>query len=118
MTPNAFLYETLSKVCKGTYVAYKPGKAPPLPWFVYTRRNGEEFFADDSNYARIPRYRVELLFEENDPVLVSRFEEALTEVGTWKLYSADYLDSEGCLIHDYRLSMSLGKLRESEAGNG
>lgn len=115
MTPNEFLHKTLTTVCSGTYLAYRPGKAPPLPWFVYSRRSGEEFFADDENYARMPRYRVELLFKENDPALIERFEEALSRLGTWRLSNATYLESEGCFMHDYRLSMSLGKLRESEA---
>ena len=118
MTPNAFLFKTLSEVCKGTYVAYQRGKAPPLPWFAYKRENGEEGYADDTNYIRIPRYRVELLFKENDPDLVDAFEAALSRVGTWRLYDADYVDSEDCLMHDYRLSMNLSKLRESEADNG
>lgn len=115
MTPNALLFKTLTEVCKGTYLAYKPGKAPPLPWFVYGRQRGEETFADNENYARIPRYRVELLFEENDPELIERFEEALSRLGPWRLYNATYLDSEGCFTHDYRLSLSPEKLRESEA---
>lgn len=115
MTPSAILYKTLTKVVPGTYLAYVPGNAPPLPWFAYSRRNGEEFFADDTNYSRLPRYRVELLFKENDPELVESFESALSELGTWRLSSADYLESENCYMHDYRLSMTK---RESEADNG
>lgn len=118
MTPNAFLFKTLSEVCKGTYVAYQRGKAPPLPWFSYKPDNGEEVYADNENYSRIPRYRVELLFKENDPDLIRAFETALSRVGTWKRYDGDYVDSEDCLMHDYRLTMNLTKLRESEANNG
>lgn len=118
MTPEAFLMETLTGVCKGTYIAYPLGKAPPLPWFAYSRRSGEESYADNENYARLPRFRVELLFKEHDPQLVRKFEEALSRLGTWKLYSSDYLDSENCLIHDYRLSLGLEKLRERESQDG
>lgn len=114
MTANEFLYKTLTRVCPGTYAAYTPGKTPPLPWFVYQRRRGGEFFADDTNYGLLPRYRVQLLFKENDPSLIDRFEEALSEAGTWALYNAEYLNSEGCLLHDYRLSLDISKLRETE----
>lgn len=118
MTADKLLYQTLSGVCPGTYAAYKPGKAPPLPWFAYTRRRGDEFFADGTNYARMPRYRVELLMEEKDNDLVDRFEAALTSIGTWRLYDADYLDSEACVMHDYWLSLDVSLLRESESSNG
>ena len=118
MTPNAFVYRTLSGVCPGAYVAYPVGDTPGLPFFVYKRVNGGEVYADDGNYALIPRYRVELLIKENDPLLVERFEDALSELGTWRLYDADWLDSEGCIDHDYRLSINLAKLRETEARDG
>lgn len=114
MTPNAFLYKTLTGVCPGTYAAYTPGRAPKPPWFCYTRRHGEEFYADSGNYSKLPRYRVELLFRENDPDLIERFEAALSKLGTWSLYDADYVDSEACIMHDYRLSLSLSRMRESE----
>jgi len=109
LTPGKRLFSKLSEVVPGTYLAYRPNEVPPLPWFVYSRRNGEEFFADDTNYARLPRYRVELYFRENDPELVESFEAALSELGTWRLYSADYIDSESCLMHDYRLSLNPNK---------
>lgn len=114
MTPDGFLYQTLKGVCPGTYAAYRPGKAPSLPWFCFTRRHGEEVFADSTNYSRLPRYRVELLFKDKDPSLVESFEEALSRLGTWSLYDSDYVDSEACMLHDYRLSLSLSKMRESE----
>lgn len=104
MTPNAAVYSTLSKVCPGRYVAFVPGKVPPLPWFVYKRVNGGEVFADNSNYSLMHRYRVELFFEENDPELIASFEAALGELGTYRLYDANWMDSEGCLMHDYRLA--------------
>lgn len=103
MTPDERVFQTLSGVCRGTYLAYKPGKAPPLPWFVYSRRRGEEFFADNDNYARLPRYTVELLLEESDPELVERFEQALSSLGTWRMYGADMLEGEGCIQHTYQL---------------
>jgi len=114
MTHNQFLYETLCGVCKGTYLAYQRGKAPALPWFVYERQNGEEVFADNANYSRLPKYRVQLLFKENDPKLIDEFEAALSRIGTWRLYDAGYLDSEDCIVHDYRISLDLAKYRESE----
>lgn len=118
MTPKSFLYKTLNKVCHGAYVAYAPGSKnrPSLPFYVYSPDEGEEVFADSENYSRLPRFRVELFFKENDPELIDDFEAALSELGTWRLRRADWLDTESCLWHDYRLSLSLGKMRESEVG--
>lgn len=116
MTPNAAVYSTLSEVCPGAYLAYAPGSAPPLPWFVYKRRRGGETFADNDNYAQFCNYRVELFFKEHDPYLISDFEEALHRLGTYTLYDADYLDTEGCLMHDYRLAYNPNK--EGEAKDG
>lgn len=117
MTADKLLYQTLSEVCPGTYAAYKPGNAPPLPWFVYKVDRGGEVFADNTNYSKIPRYRVELLMKEKDPSLVDSFEAALRSIGTWRLYDADYIDSEGCVMHDYRLALDVSLLRESESSN-
>jgi len=102
---NETIYSELSRICSGTYVAWPIGKAPPLPWFTYKRSHDGEVFADNSNYSLMPRYRVELLMKESDPQLISDFETALSKIGTWKLYEADWLDSENCLYHDYRLTL-------------
>jgi hypothetical protein len=104
-TANARLYSVLSEVCPGVMHGWPLGSAPPLPWFAYRRINGGERYADNHNYALIPRYRIELLMEENDPGLVTEFERALDELGTWKLYSADLIDGESCITYDYRLSL-------------
>lgn len=110
MTPNERVFGTLSHVCDGTYVAYAERHA--LPFFVYKRVNGGEVFADNDNYSLLPRYRVELLLKENDPRLIADFESALTELGTWKLYDADWLDSENCIDIDYRLTLLPNRERE------
>ena len=111
-TYNKTLYEALTKVCPGAYVGWPVGNAPPLPWFTYKREHDGEVFADNRNYGLMPRYRVELLFKENDPSLREDFEAALSEVSTWRLYESDMLDSENCLYHDYRLTLLPN--RESE----
>lgn len=118
MTHEQLLYMTLTEVCPGTKNSYPTGHAPRLPWFAYTRLRGEEFHADNTNYARIPRYRVELLYKENDPDLVERFESALSSIGAWRLYESDDVDAEGCLLNDYRLSLDISKTREREANHG
>lgn len=105
MTYNAILYSTLTEVCRGTYLAWAIGEAPPLPWFTYKREHDGEVYADNKNYSLMPRYRVELLFKEYDPTLIEDFEKALSAIGTWKLYESDMLDSENCLYHDYRLTL-------------
>ncbi len=106
MESDVTLAKRLVKVCPGTYIAYETGTAPPLPWFAYSRQRGEEFFADDTNYTRLPRYRVELFFKENDQELIEQFETALSDLGTWRLYESDFLDSERAYFHDYRLAFN------------
>lgn len=74
MTPNEVIYQTLTSTgVPGTYAAYQEGNVPPLPWFVYIRDRGGEVFADDSNYAELPRYRVELYMAERDSELIETF---------------------------------------------
>lgn len=110
MTSNELLFRVLSEVCDGTYVAYP--ERHPLPFFVYKREHGGEVYADNYNYSLLPQYRVELLVKENDPELISKFESSLSRLGTWKLYDADWLDSENCIDHDYRLTLLPNRERE------
>ena len=112
MEYDEVVFSRLSKVCKGAYQEFQKGKAPPLPWFVYTHRNGEEFHADNENYLSLPRYRVELYFKEVDKDLIRRFEAALSDLGTWRRYSDGYIESERCHMHDYNLAASPTKLEE------
>lgn len=80
MTPNETVFRTLSGVgIPGTYLAYQEGSVPPLPWFVYMREGGGEFHADDSNYAALPRYRVELYMAERDASLIDAMARAIGE---------------------------------------
>ncbi len=105
MTSNERLFSRLLDVVPGTYLAWPVGKAPPLPWFTYEREYGGHAYADNTNYALMPRYQVDLYFAENDPDLIAMFEEAISDLGTYRLYNADYIDTEGCYRHDYRLTL-------------
>ena len=116
MSLDEILFSELRTVCPGTYVSWPTGKAPPLPWFAYKREHDGEVFADNTNYGLMPRYRVELLFKEKDDSLIEDFEAALSRVGTWKLYEADYLDSEKCIDHDYRITLLPNRETETEDG--
>lgn len=118
MDSDEVVYKVLSEVCPGTYEAWDTGKAPALPWFAWSYRRGGEFFADDSNYSRLPHYRVELLFKEMDPELIGRFEDALSRLGTWRLYNADKNEAERCYVHDYNLACNLGKIRRETPTDG
>lgn len=82
MTPKEDVFKTLSAVgIPGTWVAWRHGSVKPLPWFVFSRESGGEVMADNSNYACLPRFRVELMLAESDPELQARFEEALGSIG-------------------------------------
>lgn len=59
------LYATLTATgIPGTRDAYPEGEAPSPPFFIYVVDSHGEVFADGSNYAELPRYRV-ILVERN-----------------------------------------------------
>lgn len=105
MTPNEVVYQTVSGVgIPGTYAAYQEGSAPALPWFVYIRERGGEVYADDSNYATLPRYRVELYMAERDSDLIASVGEAIG--GRFGPYSTDesWILSEHVLMVSYEFT--------------
>lgn len=63
----------------GTYEAYPVGHVPELPWFVYLLDEAGSTFADDDNYAAIPRFRVELYEVSRDEDLESSIADAIRE---------------------------------------
>lgn len=105
MTPNEVVYQTVRGVgIPGTYAAYQEGSAPPLPWFVYIRDRGGEVYADDSNYAVLPRYRVELYMASRDSALVDAVGDAIGErFGPYSTYET-WILSEHVLMVSYEFT--------------
>ena len=84
MTPEAEVFAKLSTSgIPGTKVAWQLGCAPPPPYFVYCRDEGGDLFADDLNYALLPRFRAELYMGEYDAGVRETFSDAVASVGPY-----------------------------------
>lgn len=104
MTPEQEVYEALcSSGIQGTKIAYPLGGAPALPWFVYYRTRGGEFFGDGENYACLTRFTAELYMKENDPELKGRFEAAIATIGPFTS-NETWLIQEGCYMTSYEFT--------------
>lgn len=99
---DARVYKAMTALgIKGTHQAYPEGGAPKPPFFVYDLDSGGEDFADDSSWARLPRYRVQLLEKQADAALEAEALSALeAEFGPVKTYE-DWSQSEHCRILNY-----------------
>ena len=101
MTPDKAVYDALrASGLPGTKVAWEEGGAPPLPWFTYTRKKKGDVFAEDSNYAALPRYEADLYMRENDPAVREAFEEAVASIGPYTAYET-WIPTEQCLEVSY-----------------
>lgn len=106
MTDKARVFAALSAVgIPGVEDGWTVGKAPPLPWFTYSRRRGGITKADNRNYTRMPRFAAELYVKENDPALVAAFEDAVASLcPSFEPYE-EWLDSEGCKQYRYEFTL-------------
>lgn len=79
----------------GTKYAWPIDGAPPLPWFTYKRRKGGHMHADNSNYAHMVRYQIDLYEAEPDVELRERFGKCVASVGPYTDYET-WIPSENC----------------------
>lgn len=101
MTPDRQVYETLlTSGLKGAKSGWPIGGAPPLPWFIYKRSKGGEFYADDSNYMFMRRYEVDLYQREDSEEEVEALEEALAQIGPFR-FVEKWITSENCWVSSY-----------------
>lgn len=85
-------------------MCFPVGKAPDLPWAVYTD-DPDGMGADQANYSTTHRWDVELYERESNSSLERELFDALCAeygyveppVGTW-------IESEGCYMCSYRFS--------------
>lgn len=102
-------YQTVASALKGigipfTQWAWPTGKAPALPWCVVLVESHGDFHADDSNYAALPRVRVELYQKEQDEELTEKVRAALNEISpTSELF--DWIEDEGCGMTTFQLTI-------------
>lgn len=104
MTPDEEVYGILlGSGLRGTKNAWPIGGAPPLPWFVYKREKKGEFFADNENFARMWRYRVELYQAEPDDDVADALEQQLSQIGPYSSYET-WIPGENCWETSYTLT--------------
>ena len=104
MTPDEVVFSVLSATgIEGTKVGWPESKVPPLPWFTYRRLKKGEFFADNSNYAKMQRYDVDLYQAEPDEDAVEAFEEALATIGPFAC-TESWIPLESAWVTSYTLT--------------
>lgn len=86
-----------------THYAWPTGKAPALPWCVWLEDDHGETFADDTNYAELPRMRVELYQKNFDQQVLESVRDALRELGPTSERS-QWVESEGCEMTAFELT--------------
>lgn len=86
-----------------TYLAWPTGHAPALPWCVWLEDDHGEFYADDSNYAALPRIRVELYQSEHDESVTAKVRDALRVLGPTS-ERTDWVESEGCEMTSFEFT--------------
>ena len=93
-----------------THRAWPTGKAPALPWCVWLEDGHGETFADDTNYAELPRMRVELYQKNFDQQVLGSVRDALGAVRSALRAIAptsertDWVESEGCWMTAFELT--------------
>lgn len=104
ITPDELVYSTLRETgLPGTRVGWPVGGAPPLPWFTYARAKKGEFFADDSNYAALRRYRIDLYQAEVDDNVRDVFEEHVARLGPFSS-TETWVPVENCWQFSYTVT--------------
>ena len=86
-----------------THYAWPTGKAPALPWCVWLEDDHGETFADDTNYAELPRMRVELYQKNFDQQVLEGVRGALRELGPTSERS-QWVETEGCEMTAFELT--------------
>lgn len=86
-----------------THYAWPTGKAPALPWCVWLEDGHGETFADDTNYAELPRVRVELYQKNFDQQVLEGVRGALRELGPTSERS-QWVETEGCEMTAFELT--------------
>lgn len=86
-----------------THYAWPSGKAPELPWCVWLEDGHGETFADDTDYAELPRMRVELYQKNFDQQVLGSVRDALRELGPTSERS-QWVETEGCEMTSFEFT--------------
>lgn len=101
------VYQTvLSCGIPGTLEAYPVGQVPALPWFVYLCDDCGALAADDTDYAAVPRFRVELYEESRNAELESTIADTIREVYGPVRIMPEYIPDEDCRMVAYEFAFT------------
>ena len=104
MTPDEHVYQTLlTSGIRGTKIGWPIGNAPALPWFTYKHKKGGEVFADDSNFAKMRRYEVDLYEREQSDEVREALEGALAQIGPFS-ETDSWITAENCWVTSYSVT--------------
>jgi len=99
------------------------GKAPKLPWFVYYEEplglsyhyDSGDVYADDSNYAKLPRFNAELYMKDYDTDVIEAFEAAIHRLAPFRSDEA-WVESENCFMRSYNFVFFPNNRKETDNG--
>lgn len=74
------------------YDHFAEGEAPEPPFICYLSPGSDNFFADNSVFVPVGRYRIELYTDHKDPTTEAKVEKALASFG-WEKTEV-YIDTE------------------------
>lgn len=83
------------------FLAWPKGSVPPLPWGVYVEGGTQSLYADDSLYARVTGYTVELYQKVADEAVEKKVEGAIANIGPFRKGEQAWIASEECSMTPY-----------------
>lgn len=110
---HAEVFSAVSSVVPCAHMAWPEGMAPELPWAVYMVDETDDLFADNDNWAHVPRWRVELYERVRDASVERELKAALRRIGPVAVYET-WIDSEKC--HEVVYTFSQVERNEDEQG--
>ena len=91
------VYKCVSAIVPCTHLAYPTVKAPALPWAVFELDTSQGMYADDTKFATVNRWTLELLETARDAELEQKIENALTETFSPCEVEEAWLEDEQCV---------------------
>lgn len=107
--PYEHVFTTITEASgiPGTLLAYPVGQVPELPWFVYECEDDGSIRADDSDYAALPRFRVELFENGRDKDLEDSIADTIRETYGPVDVTDMWDEAEHCRMVDYEFSFTI-----------
>lgn len=102
MSAKSVVYAALTATkVPGRQDAYPVGQAPTPPFFIMTQEDTGGFVADDTIYASLPRFHVELFEKVSNPAIEKLIRDAILSIGSVPDQTGIWSESEVCHIEQY-----------------